>query len=136
MIEINRSPGRRDLRIFAVGVAVLAGIAGAWVRRRFGVEAALPAGLACGALVAGAGVVRPESLRRLYVGWMIAVSPIGLVVSYALLAIVYYGVVTPIALWQRLRGRDALELKFDRQAPTYWRRRPADPEPESYFRTF
>lgn len=136
MIEINRNPSRRDLRFFAMGLTILLGLAGWWLRRRLGLEVAVPLGLALGAAVGLCGVVRPEALRLVYVGWMLAFSPIGWLVSYLLLGFVYYGVVTPLALMMRLRGRDPLDRTFDRQASTYWKERKKKREAKSYFDTF
>jgi len=136
MIEINRNPSRRDLRVFAIGLTILLGLAGWWLRKRLEVELLFPLGLTLGAVVGLCGIVRPEALRPVYVGWMIVCSPIGWLVSYVLLGIVYYGVVTPLALVMRLRGRDPLDRTFDRQAPTYWKERTKKREPKSYFDTF
>jgi len=77
--------------------------------------------------------VRP--LRRpLYYGWMRLVYPIGWVISHVTLAIVYYGIMTPIGLVMRLFGRDKLERRLDPKAESYWSgRAPAD-DPERYLR--
>lgn len=136
MIEINRHPSRRDLRVFAIGLTILLGVAGAWLRRRWDIEALFYAGLALGAAVALCGILRPEALRRVYVGWMLACWPLGWLISHLLLAVVYYAVVTPVALIVRLVGRDPLELKFDPQTPTYWKQRSRKRDPRSYFKTF
>lgn len=136
MIEINRHPSRKDLRVFAIGLTILLSLAGWWLRRRWQLDFALPVGLTLGTLVALVGVARPDWLRRVYVGWMLAFAPVNWLVSLTLLGIVYYLVLTPIAWGIRLRGRDPLDRSYDRQATTYWKTRTRQPEPESYFRTF
>lgn len=136
MIEINHNPSRRDLRVFAIGLTILLGLAGWWLRRRLQVDLLFPVGLVLGSLVGVCGVVRPEALRLVYVGWMTACWPIGWLVSHVLLGIVYYGVVTPLGLIMRLIGRDPLDRKFDRQATTYWKERTKKRSPKSYFDTF
>ena len=66
--------------------------------------------------------VRP--LRRpLYYGWMRLVYPIGWVISHVALAIVYFGIMTPIGLVMRLLGRDSLERRFDDEVDSYWTER-------------
>ena len=66
------------------------------------------------------GAFRPAWLRPLFVGMSLVALPIGWTVSHLALAIVYFGVFTPVALVFRLMGRDALKRKLDRQAATYW----------------
>ena len=54
------------------------------------------------------------------------------VVSPVAMGIVFFGVITPMALVMRLLGKDPLRLRFDRDAPTYWiDRSPPGPAPES-----
>jgi hypothetical protein len=94
--------------------------------------AAVTIGLA-GALAIWAA---PQLGRRLYHGWMLAALPIGWTISHLVLAVVFYGVLTPIALVLRLAGRDPLERRFDRAAATYWVERPAEQDPKRAFRQF
>lgn len=74
--------------------------------------------------------------RRLYLGWMYAAYPFGLVTSTIVLAAVYYLVVTPIGLLLRVTGRDPLNRKFDARAESYWQPRRKRENLESYFRQF
>jgi saxitoxin biosynthesis operon SxtJ-like protein len=54
------------------------------------------------------------------------------VVSPAVMAILFYVTVTPIALLMRLLGKDPLRLRRDRNAKSYWIDRiPPGPAPES-----
>jgi len=58
-------------------------------------------------------------------------------VTLAVMAFVFYGVVTPLALVRRLMGRDPLQLRMDPAAPTYWiERRPPGPAPETMRQQF
>ena len=66
------------------------------------------------------GFVKPSWLRPMFVGMSLVAWPIGWAMSHLALAIVYYGVFTPIALFFRLIGRDPLNRRFDRSAKTYW----------------
>ena len=79
---------------------------------------------------------RPIALKPVYLGLTLATWPIGWVVSHLALAVVYYGVITPIALVFRLIGRDAMNRRFDRDATTYWE--PYDPDRglDHYLRQF
>jgi hypothetical protein len=52
------------------------------------------------------------------------------------LAMVYYGIFTPIGLGLRLMGRDPLRRRFDPQARSYWVDRRAPADVKRYFRQF
>jgi hypothetical protein len=67
---------------------------------------------------------------------MLAVFPIGWVVSHVVFAAVYYLVFTPIGWLLRASGHDPMERQWDRAAMTYWKRRGEAPEAERYFRQF
>jgi len=144
--EINFRPDRRMLRSFGrFGSAALTAL-GAWVffaHTVFGV--ALSAGAARAtayALWGAAGAflvlaaLAPRVLWPAYVVLSAVAFPIGYVVSHVLMAIVFYGLFTPVGLVFRLIGRDALHRRLEPDAPTYWvRRRPAK-DVRQYFRQF
>lgn len=58
-----------------------------------------------GVVLAFPGIGRP-----VYRGWMALASVLGAIVSNALLALVFYGLVTPVGLLRRLLGADPLGL--------------------------
>jgi hypothetical protein len=89
------------------------------------------------AVVGGvAGLIWPQSLRYVYVGWMVLAFPIGWTVSQLLLLCMYYGVFTPVALIFRLIGRDALARGLRPEVATYWEPKPAAADVRGYFRQF
>ncbi len=136
IIEINWQPSHRDLRVFAIVQLIVAG-AGAWLlHRRLGWDLAAMVLIALSLVLLVAGFVRPRILQPLFVAWMVAAFPIGWVMSHLLLAVVYFGIVTPIGFLLRLRGRDALQLKPDDNSTSYWNARPASPDSSQYFRQF
>ncbi len=54
------------------------------------------------------------------------------IVTPIVMAILFFGTVTPIALILRALGKDPLRLKLDRSSKTYWiERSPPGPSPES-----
>lgn len=135
IIEINWQPSNRDLRVFAFVQLIVAG-AGAWLlHRRLNWDLAATILVGLSLVLLAAGLVRPKILRTLFVAWMVAAFPIGWVMSHLLLAVVYFGIVTPIGFLLRLRGRDALQLKAE-DSTSYWNTRPASPESSQYFRQF
>ena len=89
-------------------------------------------GAVCGLL----GIAAPKLLKPLFVGMSLIALPIGYVVSHTLLILLYYLVITPIALVFRLIGRDAMSRTLDREAPTYWIKRTPPADARRYFRQF
>jgi hypothetical protein len=66
------------------------------------------------------GLFKPQLLRPIYVGWTITVFPVGWMVSRLVLAILFYGIFTPIGLLFQILGRDALGLKRQPELASYW----------------
>ena len=134
LFEVEYHPERRQLRVFGVAGAAVLAVTGAMVYPPQPTAAGL---IWAAAAVAGAfAIMRPGALRWVYVGSMLVTWPIGLVVSWVVLAVVFYGVVTPVGLVMRLYGRDALGRRFDRRATTYWVPRAPANDPERYFRQY
>ncbi|MND08078.1 hypothetical protein D3C83_304710 [compost metagenome] len=49
------------------------------------------------------------------------------------MGVIFFGIFTPAALVRRLAGRDALSLRLDKIAPSYWvRRDPPGPADDSF----
>ena len=80
------------------------------------------------------GRLAPRCLRPVFVGLLLVTFPIGFVVSHLVMLVVFFLVLTPMALVMRLAGRDALGLRFDRQARSYWIPHPAPHPVSRYFR--
>jgi hypothetical protein len=75
-------------------------------------------------------------MRRVWIGMMMGLSPIGWVMSHLILAIIYYLVLTPVGLVLRALGRDPLHRRFEPEAKTYWIDRGEEPAVERYFRQY
>lgn len=136
VIEMNWRPSHRDLRVFALVQLIAAGV-GAWLlHKHWGWDVPAIAVMVIAVTLLGVGMAQPERLQSLFVIWMLAAFPLGWVMSHLMLAIVYYGVVTPIGLMLRLAGRDSLQQRSRSDATTFWIERPAPPESSRYFRQF
>ena len=137
LMEIDWRPGDKQLRVFGAcwfaGLLLLTGIL-YWFGGVRGVLLVLLPALAAAGGILGLGF--PRLMHYPYVILMALSLPIGFVVSHVVIAFVYYIVMTPIALVQRLGGRDALRIRKKNTSGTYWRRRPATPEPSRYLRQF
>ncbi|MDZ7369539.1 MAG: SxtJ family membrane protein [candidate division KSB1 bacterium] len=69
----------------------------------------------------------PSLLKPLFSAWMILSLLLGWIMSRLLLTIVFFIVITPISFLMSLLGKDPLNRRFDKNAPTYWSTKPNDP---------
>jgi saxitoxin biosynthesis operon SxtJ-like protein len=77
-------------------------------------------------------LARPQWLRPVNRAWMAFGAVANTIVTSILMALVFFGVVTPLAWLRRRLGHDPLSLRPDPFASTYWReRRPPGPAPET-----
>ncbi len=95
--------------------------------------------LAAGLLVAGASIVigalAPRRMRPVFVFLTLLTFPIGFVISHVVLALFFFGVITPVGLTMRLLGRDPLKRRKD-DTGTYWIERQGRLPLARYFRQF
>jgi ABC-type uncharacterized transport system permease subunit len=136
LVQINKNPSRRDLAWFGVLFAFFFGLLGFFSYRRHGLGTAAT-------LLWGAAVVVPvvyyaiPPLRRpIFLGWIYLVYPIGLAVSFIVLGLVYFLVVTPVGLALRLTGRDPMERAFQPSRQSYWIEHRTGGEAARYFRQY
>ena len=110
--DIDFYPPDRKLRTFAglffTAATALAGWQG-WNHERWLIGSLL---FVAGGFVAMAGLAKPSAVRPVYATLMATSFPMGWVTSHLLLAIVYFGLFTPLAILFRLIGRDALRTAF------------------------
>lgn len=133
VIEINRRPSRRDLRWFGFILPVFFGIVGVVLRFRLGLPSAAVPVWGAGVLVTSAYVAFPPIRTPVYVGWMHLFFPLGWTVSHLVLLVLYFGVVTPMALLMRVFGYDPMKRKRDPETSTYWAERDRETDPTRYF---
>jgi polyferredoxin len=75
----------------------------------------------------------PRAVLPVYLALMVLAFPIGWVISELLLRLIYYGIFTPLGLWFRVIGRDALRLRKP-ETDSYWTRRRQSADPLGYYR--
>ena len=146
MMPVNWYPDRRQLRSFGLVCLVAFGALATWALVResiFGLTLAPPTArtvaLSLGALAALSALmalVAPAALRPLYVALMAVSVPIGYVVSHAVMAVVFFGLLLPIGIAFRVMRRDALARTQDRVRRTYWEPRPTRVDVRRYYRQF
>jgi hypothetical protein len=133
LLDLNLRPADRQLRQFAwISLFALPLIGWFW-----GGSIPLIAILAVvGAAMVLVSLVWPQALKPIFLGLTLIALPIGFVVSELSLLLIYFVFFLPLGLLFRLMKRDALQLKFDRRASTYWQPKPRPRGPSSYFRPF
>jgi hypothetical protein len=134
--DIPRNPETRTLRQFAGLCLLIFGGLAVWngVVHHRPVVAGVFAVLALG--IGVPGLVAPRVVRPVFVGWMVLAFPIGWVVSHITLALLFYGLFTPIGLVMRLAGRDPLCLRPGPTTESYWTPRAAPADVRRYFRQY
>jgi hypothetical protein len=134
--ELSLRPSTRMLRQFsALWLACFLSMAAwQWLARERVVIAMVLAVLA--ATIGPLGLIKPSLIRPIFVGWMIVAHPIGWLVSHVMLAVLYYGLFTPLAMFFRFTRRDPLMLRRPTDATSYWSVKPAPRDVRSYFRQF
>lgn len=134
--EIQFRPADQTVRQFArLWIAFFGGIAVYQGCFRERTTVALTLG-AVAAVVGLLGLVAPRVVRPIYVGWMVAAFPIGWVVSHLILALIFYGLFTPISLFFRLIGRDALQRGPRPDLDSYYLPKPTPADPALYLRQY
>lgn len=145
LVEINFNPDDKTLRQFGViafvGFGALAALA--YYEKlifsfglgdsRMTVVITL---LALGTVALLFSLVFPRANRFLYVGLTILAFPIGFVLSYVIMATLYFLIIGPIALLLRVFGRDSMHRSYEAGAPTYWTTARPPRDKESYFHQY
>lgn len=145
LVHLNLRPDPRQLRQFGLVALVAFGVIGGailWRGGLFGLDfgaAARPVAYVLWGAGAGSALfslVFPAANRPLYVTLAVFAFPIGFVVSHVVLAFLFFGILTPVALVFRLVGRDPLARRFEPERESYWVDLPEVTDAESYFRQF
>jgi len=145
MLKIDWNPSEKKLREFGyfglVGFALVAWAIGRRTGVWHGHAGPIAQGFTAffGALALACpllSLAKPAALRPVWLAIVFITAPIGFVVGNLVMGLIYWGVVTPIALVLRLLGNDPMQRRIDPQAATYWQVRPPTPPKSRYFRQF
>ena len=134
--DLPLKPNDRALRQFAGAWLILflaAGVHRYVVRDQHQVGIALAV---IAVVIGGLGLIQPAAVRWLFVGATVLAFPIGWVVSQIMLAVMYYGIITPLAVWFRLRGRDLLSRKPAPSRASFWTPKQTPEDMGAYFRQY
>jgi len=114
---------RKELRKFGLlvgGILALIGLLFLWRGRH---EIARIVLWSIGGFLIVFGAIAPMVLKPIYVAWMKFAFVLGWVNSRILLSIIFFVFFTPMALIQRVFGRDALHQRMDKGTDSYWIKR-------------
>ncbi len=118
LVDINWKPDAKELRKFGIAMIVGFALIGGfffWKQMATAAYVLWTVGAVAGAL----GLTGTRAAMIVYVPWMGIALVMGNIVSRVILAVIYYGLITPMALIMLLVRRDKLRLR-PRQVATYW----------------
>jgi hypothetical protein len=137
MVEINWDPNPKELRYFGIIALIATALISLvlYLLKDLGIQWIL--------IITGTGftiflcsLISGKLTRMIYIGLTLVTLPIGWVVSFLLLAIFYFLILTPLGLAFRLIGRDPLHRNFNSKAESYWLRRNPPNTIDRYFHQF
>ena len=118
----NIKSGRKELREFGITIgAVLLIISGLAV---WSGKASYGYFITFGFLSIVLGLIAPGILKPFQKVWMAFSAVIGFFMSRLILALLFYGVMTPIGLLMKLFGKDILDQRILKEETSYWHERP------------
>jgi len=145
MLQLNLSPDERTLKQFgfialgAFGLLAASAFYETWMFS-FGLGASRTL---VAALLAGVGVLSglmslawPKGNKALFLGLTVISYPIGLVMSYVILGLLFFGIFAPIGRLLRMAGADPMQRALRKDEPSYWSNARAKRSKDSYFRQF
>lgn len=88
------------------------------------------------ALIGVIGLLKPPSIRWLFVVASVVAFPLGWLVTQVALAVMFYMVLTPLALMFRWRGRDELQLRRRPGSTGFWITRQPEQDLKRYLKQF
>jgi len=87
-------------------------------------------------IVGPIGLFKPPTVRWIFISWMLLAFPIGWLISQIMLAVLFYLVLTPVAIVFRLKGRDLLSRKPAPDRASFWTPKQTPSDVRSYFKQY
>ncbi|MDD9936395.1 MAG: hypothetical protein OXT09_22475 [Myxococcales bacterium] len=145
LIELDLNPDHRTLRQFGYIALAGFGLLAAFAYYEtfifaFGLGGArMPVTYALGGLAGLSfllGLVYPPGNRFIFLGTAVLAYPIGFVLSYVIMGVLFFGIIAPIGGVRRALGRDSMHRTYDPKAGSYWSKAHPTRDKQSYFRQF
>ena len=121
--HLNRQK-RKQLRQFGLMVGGVLVLIGLWKLYQGKHETARLILWLVGGLLVITGSIVPTLLTPVYWIWMKLAHLLGWVNTRLLLGIIFFVIITPMAVVMKIFGRDALNRKIDKNVDSYWIPRP------------
>lgn len=135
LFQLQTKPTTRMLRQFAAAWLIFFLLLAAnQIWRRGHVSLGYALGVV--ALIGIIGLIKPNAVRLLFIAASVAAFPIGWLVSHVALIVMFFGILTPMAIFWRIRRRDLLQLKPKKDQTSFWIVRDEQPAPERYLKQF
>jgi hypothetical protein len=136
-MKINWNPDNKELRKFGIISLIASALIALllYVLKGLGIQWAA-AIFVVGLIIFVSSLISLKVTRCIYLCLILVTMPIGLVVSFILMAIFYFLLLTPLGLLFRLMGRDTLGRKYDPNTNSYWIARRPPEKPDRYFHQF
>jgi hypothetical protein len=115
---MTQIPPMKELRNFGLLVGGVFSVIGLWPWLVYGYEVRLWA-FTTGALLMACGGLAPSSLTYVYHAWMWVGHILGWINTRILLGLVFYGLITPIAIVFRMLGKDTMRQAFSAASSSY-----------------
>ena len=132
--QLPLRPSARILRQFSGAWLVVFGVfAALQFRADHATNAAVLTAVAALGLI---GLLHPPLMRWIFVAASVAAFPIGWVATHLILGILFYIVLTPLALFFRLKGRDILKRQRPPANASMWETKEPTTDPARYLRQY
>jgi len=114
----NIRSNKKELRQFGIIIGIASGLLGVLLWWRGKTYYSYSFIIAAAFLFSG--LTLPAALKPFQKVWMTISILMGWLMTRVILIILFYGILTPIGLLGRLCGKDFLDIKLNKKAPSYW----------------
>ncbi|MDP8219388.1 MAG: hypothetical protein P9M03_11760 [Candidatus Theseobacter exili] len=137
MIQINKNPSIRELKQFSrIWLPLLSILLGYIFFSKLHIPHIAVVILVSGAFTSLFGVFFPGRIKPVFVALIYITYPIGFILSYFILALLFFFLLTPIALIMRIFNFDPIERSSDKTKKSYWKTIEHSDKTEQYFKQY
>ena len=137
LVDINFNPGEKKLLQFGMAAAIMSVVVAVllYLLKDLSVKWCIVI-VALGFVIFLCSRISIKVTKAIYISLIMLTFPIGMAVSFTVLAIFYYLLLTPVGLFFRLIKRDPLRRDFNQPCKTYWLKHRKVDNIKRYFQQF